>query len=238
MNVVLCSAFRNSASYLPRYANQVLCLLAALGNQGHMLTCLWGEGDSHDGGRTLAMLEAASRQANAAIIDVTHGGKPYGSIVNVQRFRQLAHVGNTVWAQIPADADAVVWVEGDLIWDAATLLRLIDHLDTFPAVAPMIMDSPPRGVSPEYSAAETFYDTFCFRRNGRQFTKAPPYHADLPAMQRMVRMDAVGSCVAMRGNVARGVNFPIADVFVGLCAQIRAEGGSIWLDKSLTVYHP
>jgi hypothetical protein len=233
VKVVLASAFRDATPYLGRYADQVIALNDALHSQGHKLHCLWGEGDSTD--HTLTALRALRWRLNSQVIDVTHGGKKYGSIVNDRRFQQLAHVGNTLWAALPGDADAVIWVESDLIWEPATLLALVDHTAVYPCVAPMILDRlPDTGAQ----ANATFYDVYAYRRRGIAFTKAPPYHPDLPAVTRMVRMDSVGSCLAMRGRVAHGLYFPVNDVIVGLCAQIREKGESVWLDKTLTVWHP
>lgn len=233
MNVVLASAFRDATPYLGRYFDQVVGLNDALHSAGHKLFCLWGEGDSSD--HTLTALRAMRWRLNSQVVDVTHGGRKFGSIVNARRFQQLAHVGNTIWAAIPETADAVLWVESDLIWEPTTLLALVEHTAIYPCAAPMILDLlPDTGAQ----ANVTYYDTYGFMRRGIHFTKAPPYHPDLPAVTRMVRMDSVGSCLAMRGAVAKGLYFPANDVIVGLCAQIREKGESVWLDKQLVVWHP
>lgn len=236
MKVVLASAFRDATPYLGRYADQVIGLNEALHSQGHKLYCLWGEGDSTD--HTLTALRALRWRLNSTVVDVTHGGKKYGSILNAQRFRQLAHVGNTIWAALPADADVVLWVESDLIWEPATLLALVEHTAVYPCVAPMILDSPPSIPEELGEPADSFYDIFAYQWRGIHFTKEPPYHPDLPAVERMVRMDSVGSCLAMRGRVAQGLYFPVNTVIAGLCWQIREKGESVWLDKTLTVFHP
>jgi hypothetical protein len=48
----------------------------------------------------------------------------------------------------------------------------------------------------------------------------------------------VGACVAIRGDLARKVNFPEYDVFIGWCRQVKEQGASIWLDCQLRVFHP
>jgi hypothetical protein len=211
----------------------VEALRSALAMRGDTLTCLWGEGDSTDG--TLARLTELTRLFDARVIDVTHGGPAFGPVVNMQRFRQLAYVANTIWEQLPADMDAMVWVESDLIWEAETLLRLIDRLATYPAVAPMVLDSLPATGA---QANHTFYDTLVFRRNGVRFAKPLPYHADVPAANGgMLRVDSAGSVLAMRAEVARGVYVPIEDVLIGTCRMIYEQGGSVWVDTGLTVWH-
>jgi hypothetical protein len=233
MNIVLCSSFRNAAGYVGRYASQVELLRSALASRGDKLTCLWAEGDSVDD--TLDRLTKVAHLFDARLIDATHGGPVYGPRVNAQRFCQLAYVANKVWEQLPAEADVVLWVESDLIWRASTLLALIDRLDTYPAVAPMVLDRlPDTGAR----AHVTFYDTWAFRRNGLRFAKARPYHADLLSAEGMLRMDSVGSVLVMRGDVARGVYVPGEDVLMGTCRMIYENGGSVWLDMEQTVFHP
>ena len=225
MNVTLCSAFRNSCGYLPRYLDQCHQLDALLHAQGHSLRFVWGEGDSTD--QTLKTLQAATYRFKAAIVDCTHGGQVYGSVESWARFKQLSHVGNVIWAAIPEDTDAVIYVESDLIWEPATLVKLLDALTVYPAVAPMVMDSPP---------AETYYDTWGSRCDGTRFVKRWPYHAALLGNQ-MLKMDSAGSCIAIRWKLAQWLHFP-DDCFVGFCPELYAQGGELWLDPSLTVFHP
>jgi hypothetical protein len=51
-------------------------------------------------------------------------------------------------------------------------------------------------------------------------------------------LDSAGSVLAMHGDLARGLHWPEQDVVVGLCRGIYAAGGSVWLDRELTVWHP
>ncbi len=232
MNITLCSSFRSSVPYLPRYLSQVADLDTLLYHAGYKLSFIWAEGDSTDG--TQKMLTAARWRFKSTIVGATHGGPVYESIVSVKRFAQLAYVANKVWELLPADASVVIWAESDLIWEPAMMLRLIARLQEVPVVSPMIMDSPP---------ANTFYDTFCFRRNGVQFAKQPPYHADFADLMSdapggLLEMDSVGSIVVMRGDVARAVYVPIEDVLLGTCRMIRELGHKIYLDTGAKCLHP
>lgn len=225
MNVTLCSAFRNATPYLPRYLDQCYQLDALLYTQGHSLRFVWGEGDSTDA--TLKTLESFMGLFKATIVDCTHGGQVYGSIESWLRFKQLSHVGNVIWAAIPKDTDAVIYVESDLIWEPATLVKLLEALTVYPAVVPMIMDSPP---------ADTFYDVWAYRRNGVRFTKRFPFHADFWP-HSVMQLDSAGSCMALRWKLAQGLSFP-EDCFVGFCRLLYQQGGELWLDPTLTVFHP
>src|SRR5690606_24722144 len=115
-------------------------------------------------------------------------------------------------------------VESDLIWDAETMLALLDHVAHVPAIAPMIMDGP-----------HSFYDIYAYRKNGVHFTKKPPYCEWLG--HDLMQLDSAGSVLFMRGDLARLVRFTDEEVIVGLCKDIYAHGGSVWLDPDLVVKH-
>lgn len=226
MKITLASAFRNSTPYLNRYLAQVDALQEKLNDQGDSLTCLFGEGDSIDD--TLAELRQLTCEYDT-IIDCTHGGAEYGSIVSYERFKQLAYVANKIWSAIPTDADAFLWVESDLIWDANTMLMLLDRLNNYPAVAPMVF------LHRHGWAQGTWYDTYAFRRDGVNFGHNRPYHEKWKP-GAMMRVDSAGSCMALRGDIARRIVWDEA-VFPGACKQIYKMGGSVWLDSSLAVTH-
>ncbi len=233
MNVTLCSAFRNSCGYLDRYLDQVTNLHLVLSERGDRLHCVWGEGDSVDD--TLARLVQTARHTKWPVtqVDCTHGGPEFGSVIDPERFRQLGHVGRSIWAAIPANADVVLWVESDLVWEAATLAALIDRLGSFDAVAPaVVLDRTgwPRNNS-------VFYDTYCFVRHGIRFDHRRPWHPDNDG-ETPLQMDSVGSCVAMRGYIAKGLLFDDRTIWPDLCRQINDRPAGAWFDPKLTVIHP
>ena len=97
-------------------------------------------------------------------------------------------------------------------------------------ITPMVLESPPSNL---------YYDVWAHRRNGVQFTKQPPYHAELPLVADwLLEMDSIGSIIAMRGDVARAVYVPMEDVLVGTCRMIRELGHKIWLDTGAKCLHP
>jgi len=228
MNVVICSAFRNSIAYIDRYFDQVYALERLLFLRGDTLALVLGYGDSID--QTPAMLfEHTVSGIPTRLIDVSHGGPTFGPVVHGQRFKQLAYIGNKIFANVPDDADAVIWLESDLIWAPEVIIELLNHLQWHACVAPCILDSP---------SANTWYDTFVFRKDGQQFVKPPPYHDCMLTGEHMVEMDSVGSCVVMRADIAKQITVPEEDVLIGVCRQIRGMGERVWLDSSQKVFHP
>jgi hypothetical protein len=231
MNVTLCSAFRNSMSYLQRYFDQASSLNAALLAQGHDLYLVIGEGDSTDDTQQALLDYMESPDLDVVLVDVAHGGPEYGSLVHAERFRQLAAVWNVLFGYIPPKADAVLVIESDLIWEPATMLALLDDLEHVGAVSPMVMLKR-EGFPPDY-----FYDTWAFWRNGVQIRPMPPYFDGLDDDSDLHEVDSAGSCMAMLGDVARRVTWPEEDVFRGLCRQVREGGDHIYLDTRLKVTH-
>jgi len=234
VNVVIASIFRDSASYLSSYVSQVAGLRDLLAQRGDRLTAVWGEGDSID--RTAVKLAEAARKASidCALIDVAHGGAKFGSVDVEQRWRQISYCCNTVLDQIPTDADVVMYVESDLVWNAAQLLDLIDDVSQFgmDAIAPMSMalgETPLR-----------FYDTWGHRSGGVAFQPYAPFHEGLALNPHIaLPLDSAGSCIVMRGEVARSARFDPPEMgIVGFGHDLNAKGYTMVLDPSTSVWHP
>ena len=217
---------RNAEPYLENCFAQLNDLCTYFNMLGENIRIIIIEGDHKDNSRQ--RIKDLSANLPIEIISYDHGGPAWGSIENSKRFAQLAKMGNVAWKEIPRDCEVVIWVEGDLIWSTKSLIKIIAQVnEDFPIIAPMIM---------EKSRPDIFYDVWAFRKNGVRFTKENPYHADL--YEGLVEVDSVGSCVAMLGYLARKVNFPEEDVFVGLCRKLKEINGSIWVNSTTKVYHP
>lgn len=240
MNVTLCSAFRNASSFIGRYFEQMAKLQERLDEREDELHLVLCEGDSMD--NTWSCLYSFTDDFNCEVFRLDHGGPAYGSVVNAERFANIAKVCNAIWERIPqacpvGDADAVIFVESDLIWQPATMLALLDDLEHVPAVSPMVM------LEREGWPPNLFYDTWAFRRNGAHFTHNPPYVPLTIKGHTMMmdtgleQIDSAGSCMAIRGPLARQLCWPAEDVFVGLCRRIYEMGGSVWLDPMQRVVH-
>lgn len=226
MNVTVISFFRNATSYIERYFDQMGALAKLLVARGDKLALLLGYGDSTDDTHTMLVREAMFF-LHAHLVDVSHGGPVFGSIEDPQRFKQLAGMGNKILQHVDDSADVVGIVESDLIWDAETMVRLIDHIQHYVAVAPMVMDGP-----------ESFYDVFAFRADGKRFTKEPPYHRCFDRHERLYQLDSAGSVLFMDAHLARKARFSDGESIVGFCRQITWHGGSIWLDPQASCAHP
>jgi hypothetical protein len=229
MKVVILSAFRNSLPYVFRYAAQMQDLGAMLNERRDTLHLILGYGDSIDG--TELALKDACHWLDAKLIDVSHGGRHYGSNTHPQRFAQLAKVFNTLLSHVPDDvndADIVGHVESDLVWEAPTLLQLIDDVQQVPAVAPLVLGGD----------SDQFYDLWAYARDGVHFTKSPPYHEALDGRDGLVQIDSAGSVLFVRGALAREARYSDGEAILGYCRDINHNGGSIWCDTSARVYHP
>lgn len=229
MKIALASIFRNSAGYVDRYARQARELAEALQGQGATLRLVVAEGDSVD--RTAQLLPAALAGLDATILTRAHGGPTFGSVDVTQRWRQIAWVCNELLGELSQGDDAaVIYVESDLIWRPATMLRLLARLVSAHVACPLSLSE----------GTAIFYDVWGFRSSGRCFEPHAPYHPMLAETSPtgLYPLDSAGSCLVMRGEVARRTRFRPADGIVGWGADIREKGYTIVLDPSVKVEHP
>jgi len=233
MKIAIGSIFRNSSSYLDRYVSQVK-ELDYLVSEGHLLFPILVEGDSTDD-----TWERLTRLAGRSkVIKREHGGKWYssGSEGTEERWRGISYACDGVLEAVELDVDIFIYVESDLIWEPETMMKLVGPVrDLGPSVlVPMCFYGPQPTV---------FYDTYGFWKDGVQFTNEAPYHPSLAdwrgGFQEFVEVDSAGSCLVMRGDVARNCRFdPPEKGIVGFCENIRANDYRIWLDPAEAVIHP
>lgn len=220
MNVVIGSAFRNAAHYIPRYLNQVNRLRQYMGDD--FIRIVAAEGDSVDNTRDLL------RDAGAQIVECSHGGPIYGSTEAPERLKALSVIGNAIFGAVSDKDDVLVYVESDLIWTPATIATLIIHAmnqeQGFDVFAPLIF------------AGSHFYDIWGFRRKGVRFSPFPPFHADVNG--HIAEVDSAGSCLVMRAEVARACRIRNDYCLVGWCEDARNQGFRVAVNPSLRVEHP
>lgn len=211
------SIFRDAYPYLARYFRQIGDLEQALGKPVRLLLV---EGDSTD--PTWNVLEQYMAGRDGQLIKRAHGGPKWGSIDDRARWRALSWCCNGVLEAV-TDETALIYVESDLIWYPQTMLRLLDALETKPAVAAM-----------SFTSSGHFYDTYGHRKDGLAFSPFPPYH---PAWnpEHLFTIDSAGSCIAMRGDVAKRARFGDDDCVLGLGRSIWAMGESLWIDPKTSV---
>jgi len=238
VNVCLASCFRDSMEYIGRYFDQATALRDALAARGDSLHLALVYGDCVDD--TAAWLDAickepASVRFKPGEITVTEHatGLPYfGQRQSPERFRVLAGVGNAVLANVPPDADVMVYAESDLIWEPEAALALIADL-ALPDVAlafPMVF----------IKGTTRFYDTWAYRVGEKPFNPFWPHHPALVG-GGLVELTGAGS-FAVVGQPALAdllrIGFPAWDCWPGLTRALAAEGWRSWVDTRVTVWHP
>lgn len=227
MQIVIGSAWRNSAHRAQRYMSQVVALAVHAGVD-HRVRVLAVEGDSKDATREALTAAAAAIGLPLQLETLNHGGPWFGSTEAPERLRALSRVGNKVFESVAADDDVLVYVESDLVWDAHTIGTLIDRAARrdggFDVFAPLVF------------AGGNFYDVWGFR--GLDFTRFapfPPYHNSLRG--ELTEVSSAGSCLVMRGEIARAIRITNDYCLVGWCEQARKAGYRIAVDPTFRVSH-
>ncbi len=230
MNLVIGSCFRNCAGrQIDRYVQQVAALQSRANLRGDKLHVISVWGDSTDCtpaelGQYLGELELPEFQ----LIERSHGLPAMGSVTHPDRIRTFAWVANGVFENVGAEADVVIYVESDLIWEADMLYRLIDQLGNgVDVIAPLC-----------YADGDTVYDTFGFRTpDDRWFSPHRPYWDGLD-LNGITEVGSVGSCVVMRGWLARSFRCTPEEAIVGFCKDARQAGYHIYVDAREAIRHP
>ena len=228
LNIVVGSAFRNSAHNAPAYMRRVRALQDYVANSAAVRVAAV-EGDSHD--NTCNALLAAARVVDIPlhIFEASHGGPVFGSTEQPERMRALSYVGNTILDAVNPDDDVLVYVESDLLWEPATLWTLIDRLQwdhDFDVLSPLVF------------AGNNFYDVWGFRgADGERFAPFAPYHAQLHPTD-VTPVSSVGSCLVMRASVARSKARMSTGALVEFCSNARDLGYMIGVAPTLRIHHP
>lgn len=225
--IALGSIFRNSTPYLDRYFEQVEALNNTLHSRGDSLRLILLEGDSTD--NTFNLLSEKVFHGEKIVEKREHHGPLFGSVDDAIRWRNSSYVWNGVMEHVRATDDEFIYVESDLIWDADTMLRLLQLLESheeIDAVAPMC-----------FHVSGFMYDTYGHRKDGIRFSPTPPYHPGVNG--DLTEIDSAGSCLVMRGLVARNARFNPPELgIVGFGQDIRGRGFKLWLAPFLKVLHP
>ncbi len=228
MKIAVGSAFRNSAARLPHYVAQLTRLRAALVAKGHTLQqiAVWGDCTDH----TAHALWASGQRfgLNLVRVERSHHGPVFQSTEAPERMKALQYVGNGILEAVQPDVDVLVYVESDLLWRPGPMVALIEQLDAgvTDVVAPLVF------------AGETFYDIFAYRAQGERFSPFPPYHRGFAEGADRLEVDSAGSCLVMRGDVARTCRIGESEGLVSFCADVRAHGYHLWVDRRIRIDHP
>lgn len=224
MNVVLGSAFRNAGKHqVARYMSQAAELRNVL--NGHTFRVRAVEGDSVDDTAEQLRAEAATRNLTLDLAIRNHGGPVYYSTEQPERMAALSMVGNGILEGVNDQDDVLVYVESDLIWQADTMVRLMNQLGIGRDV-----------IAPMPFAGSAFYDIWAFRVNGTRFGPFAPFYSKL-RLDQPTPVDSVGSCLVMKAEVARQVRMTTG-ALVEFCANARGVGFKIFCDARERIQHP
>jgi hypothetical protein len=226
MRLVVASLWRNSAQRVCRYFEQVKSLKAHLG-PNHSVRLIAVEGDSTDDTFMALKTTGVARSIDLSIVKCNHGGPVYGSTESPARMKALSKVLNAAFEACCEEDEVFVYVESDLVWDAHTVGSLADMAlrrdEGFDIFAPLIF------------AGQHFYDVWAFRRNGARFGPFAPYCHELKG--GLLELDSAGSCLAMRGEVARSCRARDDNALVGWCADARSQEFRIAVHPAFRVRH-
>ena len=226
MNLVIVSFFRDSESrgQVQRFFQQVHDLKNASGFDIRVVAV---EGDSRDKTPMAIIRHASMCGVPLELVTRAHGRRYFNSTEELERFEALSFVGNGGLEAVRQEDELVFYVESDLLWDAHTIIRCLAQVHPG-------MDI----VSPLVFAGAAFYDVFAFRAGGQRFSPHPPYSHVLNGQNHPVEVDSVGSCLCMRGEVARNVRIPGNEVIIGFCRVAREQGYHVFVDPRERIQHP
>ena len=228
MQIVVASAFRNAAYFVPRYLDQIVRLRDVL--RTHTVRVLAVEGDSSDDTtRRSLTIGAKAWDVDLQLVECHHGGPEFGSTESPERMEALSLVSNTIFANVRHDDDILVYVESDLRWDPSTIAVLIDEASQGQYV-----------IAPLVFAGALFYDVWGFRGlDGQRFSPFAPYHSSLEGHpNEVVEIASAGSCLVMPSNIGASVRIPDDNALVGWCGQARRQGYFIGVHTGLRIQHP
>ena len=229
MRIAIGSAWRSSESNVKRYFDQVFKLAGLLEQEDHELRVIAVEGDSIDGTLIALNRAATERLLPLTIVKFDQHTPRWGSTEQPERMAALSEVANQFFNAIQEADDVVVYVESDLIWEPATIIKAINIVAENDDAVDIL------GVMP--FAGAMFYDVWAFRKNGERFHGLYPYHKEFNP-EGLTEIDSAGSCLVMTGDVARQVRVRNGNAFVGWCEEARSYGYKIATHGQLSIRHP
>lgn len=226
MNIVVGSAFRNFAGRVEPYMKRVAALKAHGAPWGARVRVIAVEGDSKDDTWGTLETHAIIHGIDVERVKHNHGGRVFGSTEHEDRMIAMSGVGNAIFESVKPTDDVLFYVEADLLWDPHTAGSLIDMAyrrdGGFDVFAPYV------------AAGPHFYDIWGFRMS-REERFSPLYKGE---DKEPFEVYSAGSCLAMRGEVARRCRIRNNYCLVGWCEDAREQGYSIACAPMFRVNHP
>jgi len=223
MDIVICVLFRDSEFYLDKFLG---CLGKLIDHsKEYDIDLCFIEGNSTD--NTYQKLEDWMRACKYNTV-------LYKQDINVEmtKYQRLAILRNMVMEKgLKEYHDYVVMIDSDISFKEDMLQRMVTSLERTDGVmmAPMIL----------VENTEFFHDILAFAKDGINFVNIYPYHESFQKYSGIMEMDSVGDCFLARAGTINSAKFE-GDGHseqIGFCRNIRNNGGKIYLDKRIAVYH-
>lgn len=182
------------------------------------------EGDSVDD--TLETLRLwVAQDERVTVVRCETGAPKFPSVVNPERFKNLARIFNTGLDAVDLDwSDYVMFIPSDVEYEPDLLTRLLARDKDM--------------IAPMFWRWGIFYDIWGFIRDGQPFTSQRREWYTIELGDEPVQMDTVGGCILMRAEiVTAGCRYTPDEVDRGLCKAARALGYTIWCDPVAEILH-
>ena len=220
MKVAILSLFRdNSETYIEAYLRRVDEMRKWSGYDVRVYAV---EGDSQI--QTHQWLCNYADPDTLVVIKHNTGKPHYGSVVLPERLECLAETANAGMDLIADQrwADYVMFLDSDLYPPRDLLTKLVER-DRH-CIAPLVM------------AGKAFYDIWAFRKlGGEHFSPFVDWLEDQPDV---FEIESAGGAVLFKATAAYQGALLGSNAIVSLCRDIRQMGFKIFVDKTMTVYHP
>ena len=206
--IAVLSIFHNAENYINRYLEQ-------LKDTQQDIYYLFLEGNSED--RTYQRLEEFLANEKGILLK-RDKEKIYGSVIDKNRFSQLADLWNELIDLIPENVEKVCFIESDLIFNSETFNQLLDYVDTYSFVCPQIIRK------------DIFYDIWAY-----QYTKGNWFKSEMIYLPKeIIPIYSAGSFLMMKSNIAKENRISRENAVIGFCESAKETLYCI----PLFVFHP
>jgi GT2 family glycosyltransferase len=232
--IAVMSLFRNASNRLTAYMSRIRDLerhfvaSAEIGGwSAPSVRVVAVEGDSTDDTEKLLR-----QYRHVQVVKYNHGGPVFGSTEAPERMKALSGCINAGMDAIRTTDEVVLYVESDLQWDPHSVGSLLDmawrRQGGFDVFAPVVM------------AGKNFYDVWGFRGfeaggDVTRFGPFKPFHSSLAGRKDLTEIWSAGSCLAMRGGVARSTRVRDDNALVGWCAEAHTKGFKVAVAPAFVV---
>ena len=243
MKINVCSLFRDSQhwygydiKHVDRYFDQLYKQEAFLKKKIKNFSgfsFFAGEKDSKDNTREV-LVNYQKENPNINIIDTDSSASQVES--SYERIKDLSRVANSLLnASLLKRSDYTLWIESDLILDRDDVVfEFITKLESeqnSAMIAPIVWS--------ETCPKSYFYDTWGFVcENGTSWGNSYPFNINyILSNSRYIDMKSVGSCVLAKNSFVKQNHFG-EDCFRDFSKKTIQEGGKIFVDRNIEIYHP